>query len=239
VTLAQSNPIRYRSYYYDTDTGFYYLQSRYYDRAIKRFINADSVNYLGANGDFTSLNLYAYCGNNPVYRQDSCGKYFETALDIASLVADVIDIAANPANPWAWGSLAADVASLILPGVTGGGSVVRVVAKSDKLVDLAKHTDEIFDAGKAITSSTDVGKAMYHVYDPIKDSVEDVSQKLLNKSLKKYGSRLRPDAIDFTNKIIYELKPYNKRSFNRALKQVEKYKEILGGDWIIVIDMYK
>ena len=50
---------------------------------------------------------------------------------------------------------------------------------------------------------------------------------------------MRPDAIDFTNKIIYELKPYNKRSFNRALKQVEKYKEILGGDWIIVIDMYK
>jgi RHS repeat-associated protein len=52
------NPIRYRGYYYDTDTGFYYLQSRYYDPVVKRFINA--------NGDFFKLNLYVYCENNPV-----------------------------------------------------------------------------------------------------------------------------------------------------------------------------
>jgi len=68
------NPIRYRGYYYDTDTGFYYLQSRYYDPAIKRFINADDASLLGANGDFTSLNLYAYCGNNPIARSDDGGE---------------------------------------------------------------------------------------------------------------------------------------------------------------------
>ena len=68
------NPIRYRGYYYDTDTGFYYLQSRYYDPAIKRFISADDASLLGANGDFTSLNLYAYCGNNPVARADDGGE---------------------------------------------------------------------------------------------------------------------------------------------------------------------
>ncbi|MBE6665900.1 MAG: RHS repeat-associated core domain-containing protein [Ruminococcaceae bacterium] len=69
------NPIRYRGYYYDTDTGFYYLQSRYYDPTIKRFISADDTNYLGVNGDFTSLNLYAYCGNNPVMGSDPLGKW--------------------------------------------------------------------------------------------------------------------------------------------------------------------
>ena len=65
------NPIRYRGYYYDTDTGFYYLQSRYYDPAIKRFINADS--YVNANGDILGFNMYAYCGNNPIIYADYHG----------------------------------------------------------------------------------------------------------------------------------------------------------------------
>ena len=56
-TIGEINPIRYRSYYYDTDTGFYYLQSRYYDPIIKRFINADG--YLNANGDILGFNMYA------------------------------------------------------------------------------------------------------------------------------------------------------------------------------------
>ena len=73
-SIGQTNPIRYRGYYYDTDTGFYYLQSRYYDPVVKRFISADDASFLGANGDFTSLNLYAYCGNNPVIRQDTEGE---------------------------------------------------------------------------------------------------------------------------------------------------------------------
>ena len=74
-SIGQINPIRYRGYYYDTETGFYYLQSRYYDPTIKRFISADDVSYLGANGDFVSLNLYAYCGNNPVMGSDPLGKW--------------------------------------------------------------------------------------------------------------------------------------------------------------------
>ena len=65
------NPIRYRGYYYDTETGFYYLQSRYYDPAIKRFISADG--YINANGDLLGFNMYAYCGNNPIFYKDSTG----------------------------------------------------------------------------------------------------------------------------------------------------------------------
>ena len=73
---AQYNPFRYRGYYYDTETGFYYLESRYYDPATGRFINADDIEYLGANGDLISYNLYAYCSNNPVVRIDSSGEYY-------------------------------------------------------------------------------------------------------------------------------------------------------------------
>ena len=64
-------------------SGFYYLQSRYYDPVAKRFINADDASLLGANGDFTSLNLYAYCGNNPVSRSDDGGEAWNIAIGVA------------------------------------------------------------------------------------------------------------------------------------------------------------
>ena len=70
-TLGAQNPIRYRGYYYDTETGLYYLQSRYYDPVVGRFLNADSV--MGVNGDMATYNLFAYCGNNPVNRSDPTG----------------------------------------------------------------------------------------------------------------------------------------------------------------------
>ena len=76
--IANANPIRYRGYYYDTDTGFYYLQSRYYDPAVKRFINADS--YINANGDFIGYNMYTYCSNNPINLSDSNGESAKAAL---------------------------------------------------------------------------------------------------------------------------------------------------------------
>lgn len=66
------NPFRYRSYYYDTETGLYFLKTRYYDPEIGRFITIDDISYL-APDTINGLNLYAYCGNNPVMRTDSQG----------------------------------------------------------------------------------------------------------------------------------------------------------------------
>ena len=72
-TLANVNPLRYRGYYYDSETGFYYLQSRYYDPAIGRFINADSYASTDATG-LLSTNMFAYCENDPVNRSDPTGE---------------------------------------------------------------------------------------------------------------------------------------------------------------------
>ena len=70
--IAIINPLRYRGYYYDTETGWYYLQSRYYDPANHRFINADS--YASTNPmDAISCNMFAYCENNPVNLSDNSG----------------------------------------------------------------------------------------------------------------------------------------------------------------------
>ena len=79
-TLGVDNPIRYRGYYYDFETDFYYLQSRYYDPAMGRFINADDTSMIAANGDFASYNLYAYCGNNPVARRDDGGEFWNFVI---------------------------------------------------------------------------------------------------------------------------------------------------------------
>ncbi len=82
-SIAYLNPIRYRGYYYDVETGFYYLQTRYYDPVIGRFISRDSYEYIGANGDLGSYNLFAYCSNNPVKCIDSSGEF---ALLTAAIV---------------------------------------------------------------------------------------------------------------------------------------------------------
>ena len=70
-TMADKNPLRYRGYYYDNETGFYYLQSRYYDPVNRRFINADS--YASTGQGFAGTNMYAYCNNNPVIYADPTG----------------------------------------------------------------------------------------------------------------------------------------------------------------------
>ena len=75
--LSNLNPYRYRSYRYDNDLGLYYLQSRYYDPSVGRFISPDSINYLDPNTP-TGLNLYVYCGNNPVMYVDSTGHSWES-----------------------------------------------------------------------------------------------------------------------------------------------------------------
>ena len=69
------NPIRYRGYYYDKDTGLYYLQSRYYDANIGRFINSDDSSMLMEEQDtIVQYNLFDYCGNNHINNIDKSGK---------------------------------------------------------------------------------------------------------------------------------------------------------------------
>ena len=70
--LGTLNPFRYRGYYYDAETGLYYLQTRYYDPEIGRFVTIDDVAYLDPD-TVGGLNLYAYCGNNPVMGVDPMG----------------------------------------------------------------------------------------------------------------------------------------------------------------------
>ena len=73
--IASKNPFRYRGYYYDYETGLYYLNSRYYDPEVGRFINADDINILYYNNNMLNgLNLYNYCYSNPCNFIDKTGR---------------------------------------------------------------------------------------------------------------------------------------------------------------------
>ena len=85
--LAEINPLRYRGYYYDNETGFYYLQSRYYDPANRRFMNADIYVSTGSS-DAVSCNMFAYC-NSPITAIDESGKSV-TAIIIGALICAAI-----------------------------------------------------------------------------------------------------------------------------------------------------
>ena len=72
-TIGTINPLRYRGYYYDTETELYYLQSRYYSPDLMRFISQDDVKLSNDQGEPLGSNLYAYCLNNPVMNIDLAG----------------------------------------------------------------------------------------------------------------------------------------------------------------------
>ena len=128
ATAAQYNPFTYRSYYYDDETGFYYVSSRYYDPEIGRFINADDIDYLGADGSPLSYNLFAYCMNNPVNRFDVNGNWSlpnwaKIAIGAAAIAVGVIATAATggAAAPVLVASLKIAATSAAIGAVSGAG----------------------------------------------------------------------------------------------------------------------
>ena len=103
----------------------------------------------------TNSHLYNYCSNNPIKYTDPDGKCIDAVLDIAGVIWDIAEVAATPANPWAWASLAADVGCIFIPGATGGGKIIKAIessrkfAKASKAARLANVTDFFVDAVKS------------------------------------------------------------------------------------------
>ena len=92
ANVANYNPFRYRGYYYDTESGFYYLQSRYYDPKICRFINADSCITTGQG--FLGFNMFAYCLNNPIKYTDNGGEFGLLAVAFTLFAIAIVALAA-------------------------------------------------------------------------------------------------------------------------------------------------
>ena len=107
--LLNANPLRYRGYIYDTETGFYYLQSRYYDPNTGRFLNADDVMFIGATGTVLSANIFTYCENDAVNNSDSTG--YLTGVYELPIAAKII-LKLSSILPKLIGSLTASLSSI-------------------------------------------------------------------------------------------------------------------------------
>lgn len=134
--IANINPIRYRGYYYDNETGWYYLQSRYYDPQVKRFVSADDATLpLDDEGDLKNKNLYRYCHNNPVNFADSEGNIAVWLVE--ETIGAVVSVAAEAITRFASGDQIV-VKDLLICGATGFvGGVFSGPTGVEKAVRLA------------------------------------------------------------------------------------------------------
>ena len=131
-TLAEINPIRYRGYYYDTETGWYYLQSRYYDSEICRFINSDG--YASTGLGIIGHNMFAYCNNKPTGYKDFGGNY---------PVAAAVDFL----NTWLTGDGSKQ-------NYSEGSSIVKALKKSDKMQEIIDEAISNYKSGERKTTGT-------------------------------------------------------------------------------------
>ena len=125
--IGNVNPFRYRGYYFDTTTGLYYLHSRFYDPVTGRFLSPDSVEYIDPE-TINGLNLYAYCGNNPIAFVDPSGRFPWLVVIIIAAAIIVTCAAAGGVSAGLSGGGIKDVWASIGKGAAIGAMLVGSIA---------------------------------------------------------------------------------------------------------------
>lgn len=218
-SIANLNPLRYRSYYYDTETGFYYLQSRYYDPAVGRFINADMPEY-SATGALDDSNLFAYCGNNPTQREDEDGECWNIVIG-ALVGATVGAVSAAYASYKATGSI--NATSVIIgaaAGAVGGAISATGLCAAGQAI-----ASGLISAGTNIANQVFVEKKKWHEvdkWDAVIDGVISVGCSFIGSAVTKKASEAAKRVIKKgINRVASGLDRYNagSRYFKGAFKR--------------------
>ncbi len=159
LDLAHRNPLRYRGYVYDSETELYYLQSRYYDPEIGRFLNADS--YAQTYETVVGSNMFAYCGNNPVKCADDGGEWANIVIG-AVVGAAVAGLTTYLETGDVKASIISGVGGAISGGVAATGMHVlaqaTIAACGSVLCDVST---QLFCENKSL-ETVDYGKALYN-----------------------------------------------------------------------------
>ena len=215
--IGDINPIRYKDYYYDLQTGWYQLGSRFYDSEVGRFLNADDVSLLmETDSGVVDKNLYAYCDGNPVMRKDDGGEFWQiaaaligagvgAAFEIGSqiLAGDVhsikdinVEKVLVAAGTGAVTAVAGPIAGSIVSGVSAsylsyrdGNSLARIA--TDGVVSAGLN----FFCGKGAFSTSkeifDGAKSGIQKISKVKSSFEKVSGAFKKVKMKHIGKAVR------------------------------------------------
>ena len=193
--LAEINPLRYRGYYYDSETGFYYLQSRYYDPENHRFINADTYASTDSGNSIAS-NMFAYCGNNPIIRSDDDGQFWH--IIVGAVIGATV------------GAISAAIQGKGTAGILAGAV-------------LGAASGALAASGAGVVAQT-IGSGVLSMAENAIDQVEDIAKDKTNKKKFSVGSMLIDGAIGAVagaaggNGASYG----NAKSINQAGKQLLK-----------------
>ena len=161
------NPFRFRSYYYDRETGYYYLKTRYYVPEVCRFINLDQIEYLDPK-EINGLNLYAYCLNNPVMGYDPEGTFgFIGSLVVSIIIGSVIGGATAYMKARESGESGVDLFASTVGGALFGaaigatvvlGGAAGLAATGASVTGFGLSTGAAFGISVGITSTASMAK---------------------------------------------------------------------------------
>ena len=156
-TLGQDNPIRYRGYYYDTETKLYYVSSRYYSPEICRFISPDDIEpFARSHENSVQYNLYAYCWNNPVNMFDGDGEWPEWVKKAVAVVAVAAVVVA---------------ATVVTVATFGAGSMAGVAAITATATFAARATEvAVLQVRKSSAEGLDTKKIATNIAEAIYDN---------------------------------------------------------------------
>ena len=228
IAIGNLNPFRYRGYYYDAETGLYYLQSRYYDPEVGRFINCDDVNYIGTTGSEISYNPFAYCKNDPVNNYDPNG--YGPVL-IATLIGLAIGgIGGAVASYICKGKVKITwiVGGMTLGALAGAGLGWLYTTFKGAAASWSAYKAAQISSGATISSSSigSMFEKWYYGFNKIGKGLQQVTKSI-------NGKTFRFDAIK-SGKII-ELKNYDwskyrsyKSIINSFTNQANNYKQFIG-----------
>ena len=215
-SVALSNPLRYRGYYYDDESGLYYLNSRYYNPEWGMFISADA--FADTQQNVIGTNAYAYCGNNPTCRSDSYGNVWITTIGIMAvggLVGGITSAVSTACIDKAfdgsvnWKSVAISAASGFIDGAISasplGPGVKIALGVAVDVVAYSVETDNFDWNEMAIT----VGSSL--IFDSIgskKLSFYDEFNDALSFSRKKIEREARRQNQSYAQKAVASVKSY-------------------------------
>lgn len=165
-TIAAINPCSYRGYYYDQETGYYYLQSRYYDPEMGRFLNADDVDVILGVCDYPlEANLFAYCQNAPVFKKDpkglgpiyfvGCGIQIEFLLGRVSFGVEIVWYFSSRVN--------VQGRNRLNPYLYFYGSFTLAKSETDIIQQIIKNPSKLLSPGR-ITSNRSFSVSIFAIF---------------------------------------------------------------------------